>query len=122
MQAFLPLAMAFTYPSSSKMIPSGYQGALHSSNRNSVFLPLAAMTICGMINWLFVGPMTTKTMRLRKWQETKDGKKYYDQGPHSDDMKKLNKEFAVLHGISSLVNLVEIILTIAYGVILSERL
>jgi len=122
MQAFLPLVMLLSYPSPSKAIPSGYQGVLHSSNRNTVFLPLVIMTVCGMSNWLFVGPMTTKTMRTRKHQETKDGKKYYDQGPHSEEMKKLNRKFSTLHGVSSLVNLVEVILTIVYAVTLSKRL
>ena len=74
------------------------------------------------INWFGLGPMTTTVIKKRKHQETKDGKKYYEQGPHSEDMKTLNKRFGMLHGLSSLVNLVEILATITYGVILSKRL
>jgi hypothetical protein len=122
MQAFLPIALAMTYPSPSKLVPGGYEGVLDGRNRNSVLLPLAAMTVCGMANWLVFGPMTTKTMKARKHQETRDGKKYYDQGPHSEEMKKLNTKFSTLHGMSSLVNLIEVILTIMYGVTLSRRL
>jgi hypothetical protein len=121
MQATLPIFLALTYPSSAS-VSGGYAGVLHDDNRFSVLLPLVIMAICGLTNWIFLGPTTTKTMRKRKHQETKDGKKYYDAGPHSEEMKKLNTQFSMLHGFSSLVNLVQIICTIWYGVNLSTRL
>jgi len=66
--------------------------------------------------------MTTTTMRERKHQETRDGKKYYEEGPQSKDMQRLNKKFSALHGVSSLVNVVEVLALLWYGSILGERL
>lgn len=60
-------------------------------------------------------------MRERKQQETRDGKKYFDQGTQSEEMKRLNKTFGTLHGVSSLVNLAEILVTIYYGFVLAGR-
>ena len=84
--------------------------------------PLATMALCGVANMLIVGPATTKTMRQRKHQETRDGKKSYDAGPHSPAMKALNKRFGMLHGVSSLLNLVAIVAMVAYGVVLGGRI
>lgn len=80
------------------------------------------MLVTGLINWLYVGPQTTEIMKLRKHQETRDGKKSYDVGPHSAEMQKLNKQFGVLHGVSSLVNLVGFLSMCWYGVVLGEGL
>ena len=79
------------------------------------------MAACGAANWLLVGPATTKTMRLRKQQETREGRKYYDSGPKSEEMKALNARFGKLHGVSSLVNLVEVVVTVVYGISLARR-
>lgn len=95
---------------------------LDESNRCSVLFSVLSMTACGLANWLVIGPMTVKTMKQRKHQETRDGKKYYDSGPKSEAMQKLNKKFSMLHGVSSLINLVEILITIWYGFVLAERL
>lgn len=54
--------------------------------------------------------------------ETRDGKKAYDPAPHSKEMVALNKRFARLHGLSSLVNLVSFIATVYYGAVLSKKL
>jgi hypothetical protein len=54
--------------------------------------------------------------------ETKDGKKSWDPAPHSQEMQSLNKEFGKIHGISSLLNLITLIATIAYGFNLSTRI
>jgi hypothetical protein len=54
--------------------------------------------------------------------ERKDGKKSYDPPPHSQEMLKLNKKFAKLHGISSLLNLTTFIASIIYGITLSARI
>lgn len=54
--------------------------------------------------------------------ETRDGKKYYDPTPQSTEMQQLNKSFSIMHGVSSLINLVGYIATIWYGFSLAERL
>ena len=56
------------------------------------------------------------------WVETRDGKKSYDQGPHSPEMQRLNKAFMRMHGMSSLFNLAALLATMWYGVELAERL
>lgn len=83
---------------------------------------LGSSTACGLANWAVVGPATTATMRKRKAQETKEGKKYWEEGEKSPEMAALNKRFGMLHGISSLLNLVEIIGLVWYGVILAAKL
>jgi hypothetical protein len=69
-----------------------------------------------------VGPATTKCMKERKHQETRDGKKSYEPGPHSAEMQRLNKRFGALHGASSLLNLFAIIAAVGYGAVLGNRL
>jgi hypothetical protein len=61
-------------------------------------------------------------MRERKHQETRDGKKYWDEGPKSKEMEGLNKRFMWLHGLSSGINLVGFFATIAYGFYLGGRM
>lgn len=61
-------------------------------------------------------------MKERKHRETRDGKKYYDQGPHSKEMQRLNRAFSRMHGISALTNLVGLGVTVWYGLLLAERL
>lgn len=63
-----------------------------------------------------------KVMRERKVQETKEGTKYYDEGPKSDAMKKLNSRFGKIHGASALLNLIGLMGTVAYGVVLGSNL
>jgi hypothetical protein len=52
----------------------------------------------------------------------RDGKEWYEPGPHSEEMRVLSKKFGMLHGISSLLNLATIISAIAYGFTLGSRL
>jgi len=54
--------------------------------------------------------------------EKKDGKKYWQPGPQSEEMKGLNREFGRLHGISSLLNISTFIATLVYGFHLGGRL
>lgn len=54
--------------------------------------------------------------------ETRDEKKYYDSGPHSSEMERLNKAFSRMHSFSALTNLVGLGVTVWYGFILAERL
>ena len=54
--------------------------------------------------------------------ETRDGKKYYDPGEKSPEMKRLNASFGKLHGISSGLNLLGTFAMIYYGATLAELL
>ena len=54
--------------------------------------------------------------------ETRDGKKYFDQGPHSKEMQRLNTAFSRMHSFSALTNLVGLGITIWYGFLLAGRL
>lgn len=87
-----------------------------------MLVPVAAVFVSSLANLLIVGPATTKVMRERKHQETRDGKKSYDAAPHSVEMQKLNKKFGTYHGVSSLLNLGGFIATIWYGCTLASRL
>jgi hypothetical protein len=118
LQTISPVLMAITYPAGWRaLLPNQHQ---QLSTDRLAFTLVATMLLTGVINMAYVGPQTTEVMRLRKHQETRDGKKSYDAGPHSDEMKKLNKRFGVLHGISSLVNLVGFLSMCWYGFVLGE--
>ncbi|OJD28669.1 uncharacterized protein BKCO1_1220004 [Diplodia corticola] len=130
MQTALPVAMALTFPSRAASVGYGaLDGALDGAaaglladvNRGAL-VAVAAMFVSGLVNLVYVGPATTACMRERKHQETRDGKKSYDAGPHSPEMQRLNKKFATLHGISSLTNLATFIAQLYYGVVLAQRL
>lgn len=117
--------MALTLPAERtaiSTIPGSLNGVLDSENRISVLLPLALNFVCAAANLLYLGPQTTKVMRERKHQETRDGKKSHDAGPHSPEMERLNKRFFNLHGASSLVNLIGLVGTVWYGFYLGARL
>jgi hypothetical protein len=59
---------------------------------------------------------------LKIWRiETRDGKKY-DAEPRSQEMTRLNKSFAAMHGISSLLNMGGFIATVWYGFSLAARI
>ena len=125
MQTALPLLLALTFPAERTaigMTASSLSGVLEEGHRLHVLTPLLTTLICGAANMIVIGPATTKCMKERKHQETRDGKKSYDQGPHSEAMQALNKKFAWLHGASSLVNMVGCIATVWYGFYLGERM
>ncbi|KAL3474172.1 hypothetical protein BJX99DRAFT_271847 [Aspergillus californicus] len=119
-QTALPVVVALTASRADQ--PLGISGLLESENQFKTLLPMAAAFITGLVNFAILRPMTINTMRERKHQETRDGKKSYDPAPHSKEMVALNKKFARVHGMSSLVNLVTLGATIFYGVVLSKRL
>ncbi|KAI0998387.1 hypothetical protein K3495_g9809 [Podosphaera aphanis] len=119
LQTGLPVLLVFTYPGSATKA-SGLQGVLKDTW--GALIPLSTVLITSSLNLMFVGPATTKTMRERKVQETRDGKKYTDSGPHSKEMQELNSRFGTLHGISSLLNLAGFISTLWYGVSLAKRI
>jgi len=125
MQTALPVILALTLPeerTAISSVPSSIAGVFHEDNFTSVLLPLALNFICGAANLLYLGPVTTKCMRERKHQETRDGKKSYDAGPHSPEMQKLNKRFATLHGLSSGTNLIGLGGTLWYACYLAGRM
>lgn len=63
-----------------------------------------------------------QTMLMNHPAETRDGKKYYDEGPKSPEMQRLNASFGKLHGISSALNLLGTFAMIYYGATLAELL
>ena len=120
--------MALTYPgvkSSSSLTtaePSSVQGILQDQNRWTVLAPIASIFALNALNLLWAGPVTTKIMKDRKHQETRDGKKHYDSGPKSEEMQRLNRAFGRMHGVSALVNLAGLGFTVWYGFLLAQRL
>jgi hypothetical protein len=124
-QTVLPMLMALTFPSEQTAIgmrAGGFAGVFHESNRFNVLVPLATIFVTSLVNLAYFGPATTRCMRLRKHQETRDGKKSYDSGPHSSEMEKLNKEFSFLHGSSTLVNMVGWVSMLWYAFVLGARI
>ncbi|KAH0843345.1 hypothetical protein FOPE_08386 [Fonsecaea pedrosoi] len=125
MQTALPVALALTFPSERTAVgtnPGSIPGVLHPDNRVQVLTPLVTMLVSGLANLVYLGPATTKCMRERKHQETRDGKKSFDPPPHSKEMHALNKRFEVLHGTSSLVNLMSWVAMVCYGFYLGQRI
>ncbi|KUJ20968.1 uncharacterized protein LY89DRAFT_681599 [Mollisia scopiformis] len=124
LQTTLPAILALTYPGSRTSLgpSSGISGTFADVNRWTVLAPIATIFVTSAVNMLYCGPETTRIMRKRKVQETRDGKKYHDPAPQSTEMQQLNKAFAWMHGASSLVNLVGYIATIWYGFSLAERI
>lgn len=80
------------------------------------------MFCCNVANLLVLGPTTTRIMKQRKHQETRDGKKSYEEGPKSKEMERLNARFGMWHGGSALVNLLGLAVGVWYGFLLAERL
>jgi hypothetical protein len=111
MQSTLPLIVLLTYPSAT------YSQVLSTD----AAIPMLVTFATSAVNLVVVGPKTTKIMRARKVQEVRDGRKY-DEQPQSPDMKLLNKKFGVMHGVSSLLNLVGLLSTVVYGFVLGSKL
>ncbi|EME48778.1 hypothetical protein DOTSEDRAFT_67725 [Dothistroma septosporum NZE10] len=129
-QTVLPLVLAVTWPGE-KIVEAGGLGArsnagwiglLEQQNRWIGLVPIATMFLTSLANLLVLGPATTKVMKERKHQETRDGKKYYDSGPKTPEMQRLNSSFAKLHGMSSLANVVGLGAMLVYGMALAEKL
>ena len=128
LQTALPVALALTFPGIASSSVTGARilggpfGLLDERARSSALIPLSAFFVTAVSNLVYLGPVTTKVMKERKHQETRDGKKYYDAGPHSEEMKRLNKRFGALHGVSSLVNLVGLAALVYYGGTIADRM
>ncbi|KAK8199068.1 hypothetical protein HDK77DRAFT_496291 [Phyllosticta capitalensis] len=114
LQTVLPIALYLTAPPSSPLTSSPVGGSTATAL-------IAAMGVAGLANLVVVGPATTSVMKERKHQETRDGKKSYDAGPHSAEMQALNRKFAVMHGVSSAMNLVVLGAAVAYAFLIGAR-
>ncbi|KAL3964728.1 hypothetical protein ACCO45_001732 [Purpureocillium lilacinum] len=122
-QTVIPVILALTFPGNTLTgVPSGVSGLLDNSSRWDSLLPIAAMFVTGLANLAVIGPATTKTMKERRGQVKRDGKEWYAEGPHSDEMQALNKRFGMLHGISSLINLTTFVSAVTYGFTLGARI
>ncbi|KAK2734273.1 hypothetical protein FQN57_001735 [Myotisia sp. PD_48] len=125
LQTALPFVLAITYPGErtiANSVPKGVVGLLAEDNRVTTLLPILATFLSGLTNSLILRPATARVKRQREHQEIVDKKKYTDAPPHSEKMARLNKSFARLHGISSLVNIVGLAATVYYGTVLAKRL
>lgn len=146
LQSGLPLILALTASKNGQL--SSPSDLLAPENR-STLIPLATTMVTGLLNMFVLRPITMKVMQDRRhqgmlivclllqrtcfifdhdkqskltWIETRDGKKSYDPAPHSKEMMALNKKFRRVHGLSSLVNIVSLLATVYYGVVLGKRL
>ncbi|KAI5838939.1 hypothetical protein DFP73DRAFT_562699 [Morchella snyderi] len=118
LQSILPVALLATHPTASAV-------SLLSTSSPYFYnttIPIMVTLSSSLMNLFIVGPATTKIMKERRIQETKEGKKYYDEGPKSEAMQKLNSRFGKVHGISSMLALVGLLATGAYGGFLGTSL
>ncbi|CAM1505424.1 Fc.00g110610.m01.CDS01 [Cosmosporella sp. VM-42] len=122
MQTVLPVIMALTFPGNSLIgLSSGVSGLLSDFARWHSLVPIATMFVTGLVNFAVLLPATTGVMKERRGQAKRDGKEWFSEGPHSDEMKALNKRFGMLHGISSLINVTTFLAALAYGFTLGGR-
>ena len=118
LQAVLPAVLLLTHPSMSPI------SLINPSSPHfcDTGLPLLIVLGASLANLVVISPATLKIVNERKVQETKEGKKYYDEGPKSEKMAALNKRFGAMHGASSFVNLIGLLATGWYGVILGNKI
>ncbi|KZZ95923.1 hypothetical protein AAL_04219 [Moelleriella libera RCEF 2490] len=122
-QTAIPVVLALTFPGNTLLgVPSGPSGLFTASSRWHTLAPIATIFVTGLLNLVVVLPVTQKIMHERRGQVKRDGKDYFAEGPHSEEMRALNKKFGMWHGISSLLNLGTIFATLAYGFTLGSRL
>ncbi|KAF5027235.1 hypothetical protein F66182_651 [Fusarium sp. NRRL 66182] len=123
MQVALPGILALTFPGNSLIgLSNGPAGLVSEFARWHSLLPIGIMALTGVINLAVFLPMTVKIMKQRRGQVKRDGKEWYAEGPHSDEMKVLNKKFGIIHGVSSLLNLSTFFAAVAYGFTLGGRI
>ncbi|KAI5804323.1 hypothetical protein EDC01DRAFT_642889 [Geopyxis carbonaria] len=118
MQTFLPLIVLATTPG----VPLIDHISSSSPQFKNVSIPLLVSLTTSLSNLVIFGPATTKAMKERKAQESRDGKKYYETGPKSKEMQTLNRKFAYVHGVSTLVNLAGFFAVVSYGFVLGDKL
>ncbi|CAO1628386.1 unnamed protein product [Parajaminaea phylloscopi] len=82
-------------------------------------LPLATLVVplvANAVNWFYLGPKATDLMFARHAQEKKEGvDAYKEKHKASPKMQAMSKQFARLHGISSLLNLASFAALIVHG-------
>lgn len=122
LQTTLPIALAVTLPGRFLGPASGIHGLLDPANRWSTLVPLATAFLTGLANWAVLLPATSAYIVKRRKQEAEDGKRSWDPQPHSQEMAALNKKFGILHGISSLLNVANLVASVVYGVTLASRI
>ncbi|KAK3626957.1 hypothetical protein LTR56_019496 [Elasticomyces elasticus] len=133
LQTVLPIVLALTWPGDSlgsvklggnalARKDTGFAGVMAQSNFWDALVPIAVMFGTSLLNLVVLGPATTKVMRQRKHQETRDGKRYHDPGPKSTEMQRLNSSFNYIHSASSLSNLIGTGAMIFYGFVLAEKM
>ncbi|KAJ4425014.1 hypothetical protein N0V82_000296 [Gnomoniopsis sp. IMI 355080] len=123
LQTSLPVILAVTLPGRGPFgAGAGIYGLLDASNRWGTLIPLTTAFVTGLANWVYLLPASKACIAQRRAQEKKDGKMSWDPAPHSEEMAALNKKFGILHGISSLLNVVHFVATIVYGVTLAGRI
>ncbi|ORY26255.1 hypothetical protein BCR39DRAFT_470544 [Naematelia encephala] len=71
-----------------------------------------------LLNWLVLGPATTKVMFERHRVERLEGKEHDEPNP-SEEMSKENKKFSTLHGIASALHLVSFLSLAGLGLAVS---
>ncbi|OAA38890.1 hypothetical protein NOR_06543 [Metarhizium rileyi] len=123
LQTILPATLALTFPGNALVgVSSGIFGLFEASSRWHSLAPIATMFVTGLVNLVVLLPATVKIMKDRRGQVKRDGKEWYEPGPHSEEMRALNKKFGMLHGISSLLNLATFVSALVYGFTLGSRL
>ncbi|PHH80203.1 hypothetical protein CDD82_1916 [Ophiocordyceps australis] len=123
MQTALPIVLALTFPGNPLTgVSSGIAGLLDASSKLDSLLPIAGMFVSGLANLAVLLPATVDVMKQRRGQVKRDGKDWWSEGPHSEEMRALNKKFGMLHGISSLLNLGTFAAAVAYGFTLGARI
>lgn len=70
-QTVAPVVLALTYPGGAGRVaalPQGINGVLHPANRWGVLVPLTAVFVTGLANWVYFLPETNKVTALRRQQ------------------------------------------------------
>jgi hypothetical protein len=75
---------------------------------------LASVVLLQGTNYFHIGPTTNTVIHARVRQEKVEGKKYTDKNI-SPELTKLNRQFGMWHGISSLANLFTLFALLFHG-------
>ncbi|PHH63603.1 hypothetical protein CDD81_5695 [Ophiocordyceps australis] len=123
MQTALPAVLALTFPGDPLTgVSPGIAGLFNASSKLDSLVPIVGMFATGIANLVVLLPATLDVMKQRRGQVKRDGKDWGSEGPHSEEMRALNKKFGMLHGISSLLNLGTFVAAVAYGFTLGARI